>query len=200
MTLTPQNSINVLFKNDGLLNRIQTDGRTAVHLDVPDNSADAANKILTADTVKTVFSDSGQDIPLRRRWGMPNWWSCRSVFRRAITRRRSMPRDSIANSFRQATMQRPVSRAQKLRLCRVPTQSAADRGNQTITADKLNARFSPQTKDVERMDAAGNAKFTELDRNAVANRIAFTSGDEILRLRGANRRFGIRQRGRKPRR
>ena len=37
---------------------------------------------------------------------------------------------------------------------------------------------------MERFDAAGNAKFTELDRNAIASQLSFTQADETLRLRG----------------
>ena len=62
MTMSAANAINVAFKKDGILNNIATSGRTTVQLDVPNNTDEAASKRLTADTVKTVFNDSGQDM------------------------------------------------------------------------------------------------------------------------------------------
>jgi lipopolysaccharide transport protein LptA len=55
---------------------------------------------------------------------------------------------------------------------------------QTLLADKLNAGFSQQTQDIQQFDAIGNTKFTELDRNGIAEQISFTASDEIVRLRG----------------
>ena len=200
MTLTAQNSINVLFKNDGLLNRIQTDGRTAVHLDVPDNSADAANKILTADTVKTVFSDSGQDMRVAEAVGnaelvvLPLRVSA-SNYKTTI----NAPRFDC-EFFPTGNNAKTCVASTKTKTVRVPTQPAADRGTQTITADKLNAHFSPQTKDVERMDAAGKAKFAELDRNALADSFTFTTADEICGYVAASRLYGIQRPAQRPRR
>jgi lipopolysaccharide export system protein LptA len=66
----------------------------------------------------------------------------------------------------------------------LPTVKSENRGNQTLVADKLNAAFNQQTQDVQQFDAVGNTKFTELDRNGIANQITFTAGDEVVRLRG----------------
>jgi lipopolysaccharide transport protein LptA len=65
-----------------------------------------------------------------------------------------------------------------------PTVKAADRGTRTLTAEKMTANFNQQTQDVERFDAVGGAKFSELDRQGTAGQIAFTQADEIARLRG----------------
>jgi lipopolysaccharide transport protein LptA len=67
---------------------------------------------------------------------------------------------------------------------RVPTVPAENRGTQTLLADKLNAFFNQNTQDVERFEAVGNTKFSELDRNGIAEQIVFTANDEIVRLRG----------------
>ena len=184
MTLIAQKSINMLFKNDGLLNRIITDGRTTVRLDVPDNSEDAANKLLTADSVKTLFNDSGQDLKNAEAIGdaelvvAPLHASAKN-YKTTI----NAPRFDC-EFFPTGNNAKICVAVSKTKTVRVPTQQAADRGTQTITADKLNAYFNAQTKDVERLDAVGKAKFTELDRNAVSDSISFTTADETVRLRG----------------
>ena len=53
-----------------------------------------------------------------------------------------------------------------------------------MTAEKLNAAFNQNTRDVESFDANGAAKFSELDRSGIAERINYTAQDETVRLRG----------------
>lgn len=184
MTMTAQKSINVLFKSDGLLNRIITDGRTTVKLDVPDSSADASNKLLTADSVKTLFNDSGQD--LRNAEAIGNAELLVTPIRASEKNHKTTitaPRFDC-EFFPTGNNAKLCIGGTKTKTVRVPTQPATDRGTQTITADKLNASFSPQTKDIERLDAVGKAKFAELDRNAISDTISFTTTDETVRLRG----------------
>jgi LPS export ABC transporter protein LptC len=184
MTMTAQRSINVLFKSDGLLNRIITDGRTTVKLDVPDNSEDAANKLLTADAVKTLFNDSGQDLRTAEAVGnaelvVAPLRASEKNYKTTIT----APRFDC-EFFPTGNNAKTCVASLKTKTVRVPTQPAADRGNQTITADKLSANFSQQTKDIERLDAVGKAKFAELDRSAISETISYTTADETVRLRG----------------
>ncbi|MGB7207902.1 MAG: LPS export ABC transporter periplasmic protein LptC [Pyrinomonadaceae bacterium] len=183
MTMTAQKSINVLFKNDGLLNRIITDGRTTVKLDVPDGAEDASNKLLTADSVKTLFNDSGQDLRTAEAVGnaelvVAPLRASEKNYKTTI----NAPRFDC-EFFPTGNNAKTCVASLKTKTVRVPTQPAVDRGNQTITADKLNANFSPQTKDIERLDAVGKAKFVELDRNAISETISYTTADETVRLR-----------------
>jgi lipopolysaccharide export system protein LptA len=46
------------------------------------------------------------------------------------------------------------------------------------------ASFVRETQDVEKVDAMGDAKFNELDRNGTAATASYTAGDETVRLRG----------------
>ncbi|HLM61860.1 MAG TPA: LptA/OstA family protein, partial [Pyrinomonadaceae bacterium] len=79
---------------------------------------------------------------------------------------------------------RNCSATGKAKTVRVPTLVAENRGNQILTADRMDAAFNQQSSDVQQFDAVGNAKFSELDRNGTANQIIFTAADEIVRLRG----------------
>jgi lipopolysaccharide export system protein LptA len=53
-----------------------------------------------------------------------------------------------------------------------------------LTAQKITAVFVKDTQSPERMDAQGDAKFNENDRNGVAANISYTSSDNTVRLRG----------------
>ena len=63
-------------------------------------------------------------------------------------------------------------------------QKVADRGTRMLTSQKMTAVFVKDTQDVERMDAQGDAKFNENDRNGVATNISYTAADNTVRLRG----------------
>ena len=66
-----------------------------------------------------------------------------------------------------------------------PVQKVEDRGTRTLTSQKMTARLRAKyTQDVERMDAQGDAKFNENDRNGVATNISYTAADNTVRLRG----------------
>jgi lipopolysaccharide export system protein LptA len=53
----------------------------------------------------------------------------------------------------------------------------------------LTANFNRATQDVERFEAAGNAKFNEADRHGIASQMVFTAADEVVRLRGGEPTF-----------
>jgi lipopolysaccharide export system protein LptA len=69
---------------------------------------------------------------------------------------------------------------------RTPTVQREGRGEQTITADRLNTSFGEGSGNIEKINAAGKAKFVELDKNALANTFSFTDSDEVVRLRGGD--------------
>ena len=55
-----------------------------------------------------------------------------------------------------------------------------------MTSQKMMAIFVRETQDVEKIDANGDAKFNELDRNGVAANVSYTSADDTARLRGGD--------------
>src|SRR3989442_14315272 len=67
-----------------------------------------------------------------------------------------------------------------------PYQTNEKRGPQTMTAQKMAAAFVRETQDVEKVDATGDAKFSELDRNGVAAAVSYAAADETVRLRGGD--------------
>lgn len=185
VTMSAPNAIRVKFKAEGLLEGMQTEGRTTINLSVPDSSQDAANKRVTADTVKTYFGADGKDIQRAEAVGNAELFvdplrASAENYKTTI----NAPRFDC-EFFPTGNNAKTCVAATKTKTVRVPTIARDGRGNQTLVADKLSAFFNQQTRDVERFEADGSAKFTELERNAIASRITFTAGDEIVKLRGA---------------
>ncbi len=184
VTMISPNAVRVSFKGQGLLERIDTQGRTSIQLDAPSNSAGASNKRLTADTVKAFFDGSGRFMQKAEAVGnaelqIEPLTASVENYRTTVTAPRfDCDFFSAGNNAKQCTG------GTKTKTIRIPTVAAQGRGTQTMTADRLNAFFSETTRNVERFEAVGDAKFSELDRNAIAAQFSFTSGDEVVRLRG----------------
>lgn len=184
VTMSAPQAIHLAFKGEGLLEKMFTDGRTTIQLDVPNGTADAANKRVTADTVRTFFNGEGKDIQRAEAIGNAELFvdplsASPENYRTTV----NAPRFDC-EFFPTGNNAKECVAATKTKTVREPTVKAADRGTQTVTADKVTAVFSAQTKDVDQLNAVGNAKFVELDRNAIADQISFAKGDEIVRLRG----------------
>lgn len=184
VTLSAPNSIRLDFKGAGLLDQMQTDGRTIVQFAAPNNSPDAANKRITADTVKTVFQSDGKNLARAEAVGNAELYieplsASGKNYKTTINAARfDCDFYSTGNNAKNCRAQT------KTKTVRVPTVPTAERGTQTLTADTLNAAFNQQTQDIQQFDASGGTKFNELDRNGIADQISFSAADEIVRLRG----------------
>jgi|CXWL01.1.fsa_nt_gi lipopolysaccharide export system protein LptA len=184
VVLNSVRGIGLSFKGEGLLDAMRTDGRTTINLSVPNNKADAANKRVTADAVKTTFAANGKDIIRAEAVGNAELFV--EPLNAGVRNYRTTvnaPRFDC-EFFPTGNNARSCVGGRKAKALRVPSIRAAGRGNQTLTADQLTARFNETSKDVEVLDASGSAKFVELDRNAIAHQMAFTQADEVVRLRG----------------
>lgn len=184
VTLSAANSIRLNFKGAGLLDQMQTQGRTTIQLNAPSEAPNAANKRLTADTVKTVFNPNGKDLARAEAAGNAELFveplkNSAENYKTTV----NAPRFDC-EFFPIGNNAKNCSASGKTRTIRTPLAQSEERGTQTLLADGLNASFDPQTQDIERFDASGNTKFTELDRSGVAERISFTANDEVVRLRG----------------
>lgn len=186
VTMSAPNAIRVRFKGEGLIEQMATEGRTTVQMEVPNSAQDAAHKRVSADTVKTVFNSQGKDIQRAEAVGNAELYveplnASPENYRTTVR----APRFDC-DFFPTGNSPKGCTATTRTSAVRVPTVKAPDRGDQTLTANRLVATFGSQTRDVERIDAVGQAKFVELDRNATATEISFTKSDEIVRLRGAS--------------
>ena len=184
VTLTAPNAIHLTFRGEGLLEQMNTEGRTTIQLNAPNNRADAANKKLTADSVKTFFNANGKDLTKAEAVGNAELY-VEPLQNSASNYKTTVNAPRFDCEFFPTGNNAKICIAQtKTKTVRVPTIASEKRGNQTLIADKLTAQFNQQTQDVQVFDALGNTKFTELDRNGIAERINFTADDEVVRLRG----------------
>ena len=184
VTVNSLRGIGLLIKGDGLLDTMRTDGRTTVQLNVIAGTPGAANKKVTADSVTTLFQANGKDIRKTEAVGNAELYieplnADKKNYRTTI----NAPRFDC-EFFPTGNNAKTCIAGKKAKALRVPTVASEGHGTQNIFADQLTAEFNPQTKDIDVLDADGNSKFTELDRNAIANKMTFTQSDEILRLRG----------------
>ncbi|HEV8592556.1 MAG TPA: LPS export ABC transporter periplasmic protein LptC, partial [Pyrinomonadaceae bacterium] len=185
VTLSAPRAIHAFFKGEGLFEKIVTDGRTTIQLDVPDTDSDSANKKVTADSVKTFFNADGKDISRAEAIGdaellVEPLKATPTNYRTTI----NAPRFDC-EFFPTGNNAKQCVATTKTRTVRVPTVKAPDRENQVIVADRLTANFNQASKDIESVLASGGAKFTEGQRNAISSEITFTANDETVRLRGA---------------
>jgi LPS export ABC transporter protein LptC/lipopolysaccharide transport protein LptA len=184
VSLAAPNRIRVNFKGEGLLQEMQTDGRTTIQLNAPNNAPGAANKRLTADSVKTIFNQNGKDLARAEAAGNAELFveplrASAENYRTTVNAARF-----DCEFFPIGNNAKNCAASGKTKSVRVPTAPAANRGTQTLIADNLNAVFNQQTQDVQQLDAVGNTKFSELDRNGIAGQINFSVGDGIVKLRG----------------
>ncbi|MEP6900156.1 MAG: LPS export ABC transporter periplasmic protein LptC [Actinomycetota bacterium] len=184
VSLSVPNAIHLNFRGEGLLEQMQTDGRTTINLTAPNNRADAANKKLTADSVKTFFNQNGKDLTRAEAVGNAELY-IEPLQNSAANYKTTVNAPRFDCEFFPTGNNAKLCLAQtKTKTVRVPTLPGENRGTQTLIADKLNAQFNQQTQDIQQFDAVGNTKFSELDRSAIANQINFTASDEVVRLRG----------------
>lgn len=182
VTMFAPNAVRLAFVNN-VLNQMQTDGRTAIVMTAPPNKPDAANRKLTADTVKTVLNSNGRDLLRAEAVGNAELY-VEPLQARAENYKTTITAPRFDCDFYEGSNAKICTAGRKTKTVQEPMAAGAKRGTRTLTAEKLTANFNRDSQDIERFDAAGNAKFSESDRNGLAEQLTFTRSDETVRLRG----------------
>jgi len=175
----PQN-IKFSFEN-GILSQVQTDGRTSITLAAASNRPNASNRKLTADTMKTSFQPNGKEILRVEAIG--------NVSLEIEPVEKSS--DSYKTIITAARLDCDFYEGNNIKTC-VATKDAkakqepfdSTRSLRILTAEKLVADFNRETQRIEKYEAIDKAKYSEADRNAIANQIVLTQSDATVRLRG----------------
>jgi LPS export ABC transporter protein LptC/lipopolysaccharide transport protein LptA len=190
MQLTGANLIEVNFQaqaDRSLLKQMRTEGRAVISLAAPKSRANdprAANKRLTADAVKLIWRATGRD--LEKAEGIGNT----ELFVEPVSKNANADRKTLTaprldcDFFEVGNLARTFTATGGAKAVIEPMQPAKDRATRTLTSQKMTALFVKETQDIERMDAEGDAKFNESDRNGLAASISYTAADDIVRLRG----------------
>ena len=173
--------------DQSLLQEMHSQGRAIVNLSAPRSKAAdprAKNKRLTADAIKLEWRATGKDLQRAEAVGNAELY-VEPVNKSATAERQTITGPRFDCDFFEAgNLARTCVVSGPAKAVIEPVQPSTKRGTRTITSDKMSTVFVRETQDPERMDAQGNAKFNELDRNGTAANVTYTSADETVRLRG----------------
>ena len=190
--LSGSSSLEVLFQataDTSLLKQMNAGGRSVVTLSAPKSKAGdprAANKRLTADSVKLSWRGSGKDLEKAEASGNAELF-IEPVTSSARAERRKLNAPQFdCDFFETGNLARTCKANGGAKAVMDPVQPSLKRGTRTITSQTMTALFVRDTQDIERVDAQGDGKFNENDRNGVAANVSYVAADETVRLRGGD--------------
>lgn len=192
MQLSGANGLELTFQAQGdksLLREMRADGRSVVTLSPPKSRANdpkSASKRLTADAIKMSWRATGKDLDKAEAVGNAELY-VEPVQKTAKSDKKTLTAPRFdCDFFDSGNIARNCIATGGAKAVFDPFQPSEKRGTQTLTAQKMNALFVRETQDVDKVDAAGDAKFNENDRNGIANTISYNASDETVRLRGGD--------------
>lgn len=190
--LTGANVLNVLFQAQdqrSVLKEMISNERSVVTLSAPKSKGGdprSSNKRLSADSVKLTWRATGRDLEKAEAQGNAELFVDPIVKNaRADKKTLTAPRFDC-DFFDSGNLARTCASTGGSKFVMEPFQPSAERGTRTLTSQKMAATFVRDTQDVERVEAQGDGKFNENDRNGLASNMTYTTADEMLRLRGGD--------------
>lgn len=185
------NYLEVLFSAQGedrsVLKQMQTGGRTEIKMFAPQSQAGnpkATNKRLTADAVKLYWNTSGKDLSRAEAVGNADLLVVPLQAAPNLDKQQLFATRFDCDFFETGNLARTFASSGGSKAILEPSVASNERSTRTLIAEKIVAGFERSTQSVEKLDAAGNAKFNEQDRNGTANSFSYTANDETVRLRG----------------
>jgi LPS export ABC transporter protein LptC/lipopolysaccharide transport protein LptA len=192
MQLSGANSVEVLFQasaDSSVLKQMQTGQRSTITLSAPKSKANdphAANKRITADTVKLSWRTTGRDLEKAEAAGNAELF-IEPVVNSARAERKTLNAPRFDCDFFDAgNLARECKATGGTKATMDPVQPNPKRGTRTLTSQNMSAVFVKDTQDIDHVDAQGDGKFNELDRNGVAATVSYVAADETVRLRGGD--------------
>ncbi|MBA3513543.1 MAG: LPS export ABC transporter periplasmic protein LptC [Pyrinomonadaceae bacterium] len=190
MQATAAKLIEVTFQAQGersLLREMRTEGRSVINLAAPKSRANdprSANKRLSADSVKLFWRVTGRDLEKAEALGNAELFVDPAV-KSANSDRKTLTAPRFdCDFFEIGNLARTFTATGGAKAVVEPTQPGEKKGTRTLTSQKITAVFARETQNVDRLDAVGNAKFNENDRNGVASSISYAASEEVIRMRG----------------
>ncbi len=192
MQLSGASTLEVLFQasaDGSVLKQMQTGQRSTITLSAPKSKANdprAANKRLTADSVRLAWRTTGRDLEKAEASGNAELF-VEPVVSSARAERKTLNAPRFDCEFFDAgNLARECKSTGGSKATMDPVQPSPKRGTRTITSQNMTAVFVKDTQDIERVDAQGDGKFNELDRNGVAATVSYVTAEEMVRLRGGD--------------
>jgi lipopolysaccharide export system protein LptA len=190
--ISGSNSLEVTFQavNDSsLLKQMNAGGRSVITMSAPKSKANdprAANKRLTANEVKLLWRINGRDLEKAEANGDAELFIEPLASSTRAERKKLNAPQFDCDFFEAGNLARTCKASGGSKATLDPMQPSQDRGTRTITSQTMTTVFLKDTQDVERVDAQGDGKFNENDRNGVAANISYVAADETVRLRGGD--------------
>lgn len=174
-------------QNDkSVIKEVKTEGRTTVTMTAPqsrESDPRAANKKLTADSVKLYWRVKGKDLEKAEAVGnaelivepvQATQQSDKKTMKATRFDCEFYDSDNLAKSF--------IASGGTTTILEPMKQS--DRQTRTMTSDKATVLFTRETQDAERFEAQGSVKFSENDQNGTADSATYSTAGETISLRG----------------
>jgi LPS export ABC transporter protein LptC len=170
-----------------VLKEMHTSGRSLVKMAAPQsriNDPKSARKQLSADTINLFWRVNGRDLERAEAVGNAELivepvQSSPGAEKKTLTAPRFdgefFESGNLAKTFVAGTGAKAVIE---------PLQQSEGKGPRTLTSQKMTANFVRETQDVEHFEAAGDARFNELDRNGKADNVTYVAAEAMVRLRG----------------
>jgi lipopolysaccharide export system protein LptA len=190
--LSGSTTLEVLFQataDASLLKQMNAGGRSVITLSAPKSKAGdprAANKRLTADSVKLSWRGTGRDLEKAEAAGNAELFIEPVTNSPRAERRQLNAPNFDCDFFETGNLARTCKAAGGAKAVMNPVQPSEKRGTRTFTSQNMTTVFVKDTQDVERIDAQGDGKFNENDRNGVAANVSYSAADEMVRLRGGD--------------
>ena len=188
--ISGSNSLEVTFQpqNDSsLLKQMVAGGRSVITMSAPKSKASdphAANKRLTANAVKLTWRTSGRDLEKAEASGDAELFIEPVVSSARAERKKLNAPQFDCDFFEAGNLARSCKASGGAKAILDPMQPAQNRGTRTLTSQNMTAVFLKETQDIERVDAQGDGKFNENDRNGIATNVSYVAADQTVRLRG----------------
>lgn len=190
MQLSGAQTLDMNFQAVGdqsLLKEMRAEGRSIVNLSAPKSRAGdprAASKRLTADSIKLWWRLKGKDLEKAEAAGNAELY-VEPVQKLADADKKTLTAPRFdCDFFESGNIARTCVATGGARAVLEPFQPTGQRGTRTMTSQKMTAGFMKETQDIEKVDASGDAKFNEMDRNGIANSFSYAAADQTVRLRG----------------
>lgn len=188
--LTGANTLTLNFEAQGersLLKEMRAEGRSILTLAAPKsrmNDPHAANKRLTADAVNLFWHSKGKDLERAEAIGNAELF-IEPVQNSPTADRKTLTAPRFDGDFYETgNLARNFTATGGAKAVFDPVQPTQDRAQRTLTAQKMTASFVRETQDVNQVEASGDMKFNEQDRNGKAASGTYTASDETVRMRG----------------
>jgi lipopolysaccharide export system protein LptA len=146
----------------------------------------AANKRLTANSVKLTWRVTGRDLEKAEANGDAELFIEPVVSSTHTERKKLNAPQFDCDFFESGNLARTCKATGGAKAVLDPMQPSQDRGTRTLTSQNMTAVFLKDTQDVERVDAQGDGKFNENDRNGVAANVSYVAAEQTVKLRGGD--------------